>query len=273
MTDAQTIHQFRLTVLAHADAHGNVAATCRLFNVSRKTFYKWRNRAEQYGPDALMPKGRRTPQMPNATPTHVVERLLTYAVNEPTIGARRYVDRLADDGFAISKSTVQKILNDHGLGRRHQRVARAATIAALTTGLVTEPVLHRQPQGRRTVLPADRGRCRDPMGDGLDRGRPGHRRAVHPVPGPRGRHDGQARGRRAGGGHRHSTARSSSRPGSVLGWPPSRSTTAASRHDLRTTTPWWNGSTARCSRSAGGPRSTAAGSPRSASSRPRPTPG
>lgn len=140
MTEAQTIHLFRLAVLEHAATHGNVSETCRQFKVSRKTFYKWRDRAARYGTDALMPKPRRAPQMPNATPTHVVERLLTHAVTEPTLGARRYVDRLADDGFTLSRTTVQKLLNTHGVGRRAQRVARAATIAALTTGLVTEPV-------------------------------------------------------------------------------------------------------------------------------------
>src|ERR1700736_923892 len=31
-------------------------------------------------------KGRRRPQLPNATPTHVVTELLTLAVTEPTIG-------------------------------------------------------------------------------------------------------------------------------------------------------------------------------------------
>ncbi len=35
-------------------------------------------------------------------------------------------------------TTVQKILCDHGLGRRVQRVARAAAIATATTGLITE---------------------------------------------------------------------------------------------------------------------------------------
>jgi transposase InsO family protein len=40
----------------------------------------------------------------------------------------------------VSKTTVQKHLVDHGLGRRSQRVARAAAVAALTGGLVTEPV-------------------------------------------------------------------------------------------------------------------------------------
>ena len=35
------------------------------------------------GLDALMPKERRSPQMPSATPAHVLERLLTLAVSSP----------------------------------------------------------------------------------------------------------------------------------------------------------------------------------------------
>jgi transposase InsO family protein len=138
MTDAEAIYRFRVTVLEHAERSGNVAETCRLFKVSRKSFYKWRDRAARYGLAALMPKGRRAPQMPNATPTHIVEKLLSLAITQPTLGARRYADLLAEVGFEVSKTTVQKRLNDHGLGRRAQRLARAAAIAAATTGLVTD---------------------------------------------------------------------------------------------------------------------------------------
>ncbi|MGO9874124.1 MAG: DDE-type integrase/transposase/recombinase, partial [Acidimicrobiia bacterium] len=76
--------------------------------------------------------------MPNATPTWVVNELLTFAVTEPTIGCRQYADRLDDRGYSIGKSTVQDILVRHGLGKRHQRVARAAALAVLTSGLITE---------------------------------------------------------------------------------------------------------------------------------------
>ncbi len=138
MTSDEIVHQFRARVLAHADATGNVAATCRTFGISRKSFYKWRNQVQRYGLDALTPKTRRAPQMPNATPTHVVERLLTLAIEVPTLGCRQYADRLADGGFEISKTTVQKLLVDHGLGRRAQRVARAAAIVAFCSGLITD---------------------------------------------------------------------------------------------------------------------------------------
>jgi transposase InsO family protein len=140
VTPAEIIYHRRVRVLEHAKQTGNVALTCRTFGISRTRFYEWRRLAERYGLEALMPKTRREPQMPNATPTWVVNELLTLAVTEPTIGCRQYADRLDDRGYRVAKSTVQDILVRHGLGRRHQRVARTAALAALTSGLVTETV-------------------------------------------------------------------------------------------------------------------------------------
>jgi transposase InsO family protein len=138
VTPAEIIYQRRIAVLEHAQRTGNVAETCRVFGISRTRYYQWKNVADRYGLDALVPKARRTPQMPDATPTHVIQALLTLAVVEPTIGCRQYADRLGDQGFAIAKSTVQKHLVAHGLGRRSERLARAAAITAATTGLATD---------------------------------------------------------------------------------------------------------------------------------------
>jgi transposase InsO family protein len=147
VTPAEIIYQRRLAVLEHADKTKNVAATCRVFGISRTRYYEWRGVALRYGRAALMPKARRAPQMPGATPTHVVEELLTLAVLEPTIGCRQYADRLCDRGFSIAKSTVQKILVTHGLGRRSERLGRAAAITAATTGLLTDAARDDEPFG------------------------------------------------------------------------------------------------------------------------------
>jgi transposase InsO family protein len=147
VTPAEIIYQRRTAVLADAQRSGNVAETCRRFGISRTRYYEWKGVADRYGLAALMPKERRSPQMPMATPTHVVERLLTLAVLEPTIGCRQYADRLGDQGFAIAKSTVQKHLITHGLGRRSERLARAAAISAATTGLITEAARDDEPFG------------------------------------------------------------------------------------------------------------------------------
>jgi transposase InsO family protein len=76
--------------------------------------------------------------MPNATPTWVIDQLLQLAILEPTRGARWYGSELGTNGYDISKSGVQNLLNHHGLGRRSQRVAAAARLALFTEGLVTD---------------------------------------------------------------------------------------------------------------------------------------
>lgn len=138
MTPEQIIAHRRRRLLELAVELGNVSEACRQLGVSRTRYYEWKRLADRYGLDALVPKDRRRPQLPNATPTHVINELLTLAVLEPTIGCRQLADRLGDRGYVIAKSTVQKVLVDHGLGRRALRVARAAAIAAATTGIVTE---------------------------------------------------------------------------------------------------------------------------------------
>jgi transposase InsO family protein len=138
VTPAEIIAHRRRQLLELADRLGNVSEACRQMGISRTRYYQWRRLADRYGLEALTPKGRRRPQLPNATPTHVVERLLSLAVTRPTLGARRYADELGADGFAISKTTVAKILAEHQLSRRGQRLARAAAIAAATSGLVTD---------------------------------------------------------------------------------------------------------------------------------------
>jgi transposase InsO family protein len=147
VTPAEIIYRRRIAVLEHAQRTGNVAETCRVFGISRTSYYEWKQAAEAYGLDALVPKDRRAPQMPEATPTHVLEALFTLAVLHPTLGCRRYADLLEERGFRLARSTVQKHLVAHGLGRRSQRLAKAAAIAAATTGLLTEAGREEEPFG------------------------------------------------------------------------------------------------------------------------------
>jgi hypothetical protein len=70
VTPAEIIYHPRVRLLALADELGNVAEAWRLMGESRTRFYEWPKIVAGYGIDALMPKGRRRPQLPNATPTH-----------------------------------------------------------------------------------------------------------------------------------------------------------------------------------------------------------
>jgi hypothetical protein len=107
VTPAEIIYHRRVRLLELAGELGNVSAACRQMGISRTRYYEWRAMVARYGLAALMPKERRVPQLPNATPTHVLEELLTLAVLEPTLGCRQYADRLADRRYEIGKTTVQ----------------------------------------------------------------------------------------------------------------------------------------------------------------------
>jgi transposase len=138
VTPAEIIYHRRVQVLDRA-GQTSVTEACRTFGVSRTTYYRWAGRAQRYGLAALLPKDRRPPVMPTATPPDQVEAVLAEAVARPTIGARRLVDHLADRGVRLSASGVQKILSRHRLGRRAQRVAALAQLTAVTTGILTTP--------------------------------------------------------------------------------------------------------------------------------------
>src|SRR5579875_2889327 len=74
VTPADIIYHRRLAVLEHAARCANVSEACRAAGVSRTRYYEWKKLADSYGPEALRPKGRRAPQLPNATPTQVIEQ-------------------------------------------------------------------------------------------------------------------------------------------------------------------------------------------------------
>ena len=154
VTPSEIIYHRRVRLLSLAAELDNVAEACRQMGISRTRYYEWRRIVDEYGLEALMPKARRSPQLPNATPTHVVEELLTLAVVTPTIGCRQYADRLGERGYSVGKTTVQRLLVTHGLGRRAQRVARAAAITAATTGLSTDAARAVEPFGFCQYSPA-----------------------------------------------------------------------------------------------------------------------
>lgn len=137
----EIVYHRRVRVLDHA-GRTSVTEACETFGISRTTYYRWAERAARYGLAALMPKGRRSPAMPNATPPETVEIILAEAIARPTLGARRLLEHLAERGVELSASGVQKILVRHRLGRRAQRVAALAQITAATTGLVTAEAKH-----------------------------------------------------------------------------------------------------------------------------------
>ena len=49
MTHEDIVYDRRVRLIEYAAKIGNVSEACRVFGVSRKTYYEWINKAEQYG--------------------------------------------------------------------------------------------------------------------------------------------------------------------------------------------------------------------------------
>lgn len=141
MTHEDIVYDRRVRLINYAAEIGNVTEACRVFGVSRKTYYEWLEKAEQYGLSALLPKERRKPHQPNAMSSEEVSVILAEAVARPTLGPKSLLRHLKDRGVDRSASGVAKVLRRHNLGTAKQRIAALASLTAADSGQVTDAAL------------------------------------------------------------------------------------------------------------------------------------
>ncbi len=122
----------RLSVLQLAEKLGNAAEACRKRGMDRTSFYEWKRRFQTEGFEGLkdLPPIHRS--HPQTTAPEVVERIKALALEHPAYGCNRIEAMLALEGRRVSAITVQKILNDHDLGSRHDRWLAASTWPSLS---------------------------------------------------------------------------------------------------------------------------------------------
>ena len=132
MTRAEIIYQRRIAVLDYAVKVGDVAEACGFLGISRNRYTSGRRgRAlRARGADAQgssgAPDARGHPHPRNRS-------VLDPGGTVPTIGCRQFAVG-SGPGLLHRQVDVQKHLVAHGFGKRSQRLARAAVIAAATTG-------------------------------------------------------------------------------------------------------------------------------------------
>ena len=141
MTHEDIVYDRRVRLIEYAAKIGNVAEACRVFGVSRKSYYEWIKKAEQYGLSALLPRERRKPHQPNAMSSEEVAVILSEAITRPTLGPRSLLRHLKTRGVDRSPSGVAKVLRRHNLGTAKQRVAALASLTAADTGQVTQQAM------------------------------------------------------------------------------------------------------------------------------------
>lgn len=133
MTQEDVLYRFRQRTMALAHEMGNVRAACRMMGIHPSTYYRWRRQLVRYGMEALRPRERRRPRMPNALPPMIEHRILAFSIGHPGFGPKRVAAELARGkwgGLAISASGVYNVLRRHGLNTRAKRLALVAGYAA-----------------------------------------------------------------------------------------------------------------------------------------------
>jgi putative transposase len=103
------------------------AALCQLFGISRKTGYKWLQRASSHGEAALVDQSRRPNSNPMAVPSSTIERLVELREEHPSWGARKllaWLDEREPWWLLPAASTVTAHLKQRGLVKTRQRQRR-----------------------------------------------------------------------------------------------------------------------------------------------------
>ena len=122
--------QSRLSVLELARELGNVAEACRQRGLDRTSFYEWKRRFQTQGFEGLKDLPPIHKSHPQTTPPETVERIKALALEHPAYGCNRHEAMLALEGIRVSSITIQKILNEHGLGTRMDRWLALETVNA-----------------------------------------------------------------------------------------------------------------------------------------------
>jgi transposase len=79
----------RIKFIAVLRGDQNMSELCQIYNISRKTGYKWIDRFQESGLSGLEELDRRPQNCPQATPDRMVKEILELRFKHPTWGARK----------------------------------------------------------------------------------------------------------------------------------------------------------------------------------------
>lgn len=133
MSQDDVLFGYRLRLFALARELG-VRPACRAMGVHHSTYYRWAEKVERWGLEALRPRERRRPRMPNELGPHLEQRIIAFSLGQPGLGPKRISAELAREkwgGLRISGNGVWRVLKRHGLNTRRKRLALIAGYAAV----------------------------------------------------------------------------------------------------------------------------------------------
>ncbi|EJD6584532.1 IS481 family transposase, partial [Providencia rettgeri] len=103
------IIKHKVGLLNLAEELGNVSKACKLMGVSRDTFYRYQELAQDGGIDNLINQSRRVPNLKNRADEATERSVVEHAVEFPAHGQHRTSNELRQKGVFISGSGVRSI--------------------------------------------------------------------------------------------------------------------------------------------------------------------
>lgn len=105
-----------------AEELNNVSKACKIMGVSRDTFYRYQELAEEGGIEALVNRSRRVPNLKNRTDEATEFAVVEFAIEYPAHGQHRTSNELRKKGVFISGSGVRSIWQRHNLENFRKRL-------------------------------------------------------------------------------------------------------------------------------------------------------
>ena len=97
-------------------SHLPARRTLEMLGIRPSTFYRWVDRFQVGGPEALADKPSKPDRVWNRIPDDVRERILAMALDVPDLSPRELATRFTDsEGYFVSESSVYRLLKAHDL--------------------------------------------------------------------------------------------------------------------------------------------------------------
>lgn len=103
------IIKHKVGLLNLADELNNVSKACKIMGVSRDTFYRYQELAEEGGIDALINQDKRVPNRKNRVDPVIEQAVVDHAISHPAHGQHRTSNELRQLGHFVSGSGVRSI--------------------------------------------------------------------------------------------------------------------------------------------------------------------
>lgn len=117
-----SIIKHKVGLLNLAEELQNVSKACKVFGVSRDTFYRYQELVENGGVEALINQSRRTPNLKNRVDEPTEKAVIEHAIEYPAHGQQRASNELRKQAIFVSPSGVRSIWLRHDLANFKKRL-------------------------------------------------------------------------------------------------------------------------------------------------------